>query len=73
MYRFLETHASSFRIPSLFSFMGNPDDEIKTVSLAHPQLYKETEKRCKEIGQTVKNLQDEEIEVLFAILSISIP
>ena len=43
--------------------MGPAEDEIRTVSVAHPQLFKETERRCSEMQQTVTNMTEEQNEV----------
>jgi len=48
--------------------MGPVEDETKTVSVTHPQLYKETERRCGEMQQIVTSMAQEQNEVIMIIL-----
>nr|CAB3266566.1 SLIT-ROBO Rho GTPase-activating protein 3-like [Phallusia mammillata] len=65
--RFLENNDNSFARPPKFVYGGHPDDDMKKISLALPQLHKETDKRFIEIERTVKQMITDQEEVVKSV------
>jgi len=59
----MDNNNNAFACPPPFPFCGHPDDEVKRISLALPQLHKEADKRCSEIERTIKQMNMDQEEV----------
>lgn len=64
-FRFLDSHRGVFSALPTFAFTGHSEDDVKKVSLTHPQLHREMGTRCKEMKLTMHQMTADQEEVSY--------